>query len=185
MLFEMDRAMIGGNPSRLSAAVILTDPSANDLPEPTLILRYSIVHQILVYLFLACTALASLSIVRDFKILAVVGACLILPLWFISAVIEINDSGFKVSRLFGVVHSVIHWNEIRAYKQTALRQGIQIITDRGKSVKVSAQIQGYPFILDILQQMRPDLFHTAESARTDTIPQDGPAVTSVPIKALE
>ena len=185
MLFEMDRAMIGGNPSRLSAAVILTDPSANDLPERTLILRYSIVHQILIYLFLACTALASLSIVRDLGILAVVGACLTLPLWFISAVIEIDDSGLTVSRLFGMVHSVIPWNEIRQCKQTALRQGIQIMTGQGKSVNVSAQIQGYPFILDILQQMRPDLFHTAESARTGTLPQDGPTVTSVAIKVLE
>jgi hypothetical protein len=185
MLFEMDRATIGGPPSRLSAAVILTDPPANDLPEPTLILRYSIVHQILVYLFLACTALASLSIVRDSRFLVVVGACLLLSLWFISAVIEIEDSGLRVSRLFGMVHSVIPWKEIRECKHTALGQGIKISTHRGNSVRISAQIQGYPFILDILQQMRPDLFHTAESAKTGTLPQDGPTVTSAAIKALE
>ena len=185
MLFEMDRAMIGGNPSRLSAAVILTDPSTNDLPEQTLILRYSVVHQILVYLFLACTALASLSGIRDTRILIVIGVCLLLALWSISAVIEINDSGLRVSRLFGMVNLAIVWNEIREYKQTALGQGIQIITDRGKSIRVSAQIQGYPFILDILQQMRPDLFHTAESARTGDRSLDGPAVTSVAIKTVE
>jgi hypothetical protein len=97
-------------------------------------------------------------------------------------VIEIDDSGLRVSRLFGMVHSAISWNEIRECKQTALRQGIQIMTGQGKSVKVSAQIQGYPFILDILQQMRPDLFHTA---RTGDLPQDGPTVTSAAIKALE
>ena len=185
MLFELDRAMIGGNPSRLSAAVILTDPSAHDLPERTLILRYSIVYQILVYLFLVCSALASLSFVRDSRFLILVGACMILPLWFISAVIEINDSGLSVSRLFGLVHSAILWKEIRKYKQTALGPGIQLITDRGKSIRVSAQIQGYPFILDILQQMRPDLFHTAESARTGDRSQDGPAVTSPAIKTVE
>ena len=185
MLFELDRAMIGGNPSRLSAAVILTDPSAHDLPERTLILRYSIVYQILVYLFLVCSALASLSFVRDSRFLILVGACMILPLWFISAVIEITDSGLSVSRLFGMVHSAIPWKEIREYKQTAMGPGIQLITDRGISIKVSAQIQGYPFILDILQQMRPDLFHTAETARTGNIPQDGPTGTSVAIKTVE
>jgi hypothetical protein len=185
MLFEMDRAAIGGNPSRLSAAVILTEPSASDLPERTLILRYSIVHQILVYLFLACTGLASLSIVRDVRILAVVGACLIIPFWFLSAVIEINDSGLSVFRLFGMVHSEIRWNEIRQYKQTALRQGIKIMTHRGKSVKVSAQIQGYPFILDILQQMRPDLFLIAEESEPANPAQSGSRPTSLAARMFE
>ena len=185
MLFEMDRAAIGGDPSRLSAAVILTDPSPNDLPERTLILRYSIVHQILVYSFLACTGLASLSIVRDVRILALVGVCLIFPLWVISAVIEINDSGLSVSRLFGVVHSEIPWSEIREYKQTVLRQGIKIITHRGKSVRVSAQIQGYPFILDILQQMRPDLFDNAGAPGPADPVQGNSRLTSLATKAFE
>lgn len=149
MLFEMDRAAIGGNASRLSLAVLLTDPSSNALPEAPLILRYSIVRQLMVYLLIACMFLAGLSIV---------GALLIIPLWFVSAVVEINDSGLTVSRLFGMVHSQIAWRDIRQVKSTALGQGIKVINRKGKVMEISAQVHGYPFLLDILRQRRPDLF---------------------------
>ena len=185
MLLEMDRAAIGGNPSRLSAAIILTDLSPNDLQEQPLILRYSIVHQILIYLFLACAGLAGLSVVRDVRVLVVVGAFLMIPLWFVSAVIEISNAGLNVSRLFGMAHTEIRWNEIRACKRTALGQGIKIVTHRGKSIKVSAQIQGYPFILDILQQMRPDLFDSIERTMMDDVPQNDAALTSVAARTFE
>ena len=179
MLFEMDRAEIGGDVSRLSAAVILTTPTSSDPPEPPLVLRYSIVQQFLVYLSIAAALSIGLSIARDVRVLTAVASFLMIPLWFVSAVIEISDSGLHISRLFGIARREILWNEIRECRCTALGQGIKISTHRGNSVKVSAQIQGYPFILDILQQMRPDLFQTAESARTGDLPQDGPAVASV------
>ena len=185
MLFEMDRAAIGGDPSRLSAAIILTDLSSNDLPEQPLILRYSIVHQILVYLFLACAGLGGLSIVRDVRVLVVIGAFLMIPLGFVSAVIEISNAGLHASRLFGMMHTEIRWNEIRECKQTALGQGLKIVTDRGKSIKVSAQIQGYPFILDILQQMRPDLFHIARGSEPANQAQSDPQFTSLAAKTFE
>lgn len=185
MLFEMDRAAIGGNPSRLSAAIILTDLASNELPEQPLILRYSIVHQILVYLFLVCAGITGLSVVRDVRVLVVVGALLMIPLWFVSAVIEISNAGLHVSRLFGMTHTEIRWNEIRECKRIALGRGIKIVTHRAKSIKVSAQIQGYPFILDILQQMRPDLFDSIERALIEGIPQNDAALTSVAARTFE
>ena len=184
LLFEMDRAAIGGDPSRLSTAVILTDPSSNDVPEQPLILRYSIVHQILVYLFLACTGLAGLSVVRDVRVLVVFGAFLMVPLWFVSAVIEISNSGLHISRLFGMAHTEIRWNEIRECNRTVLGQGIKITTLRGKSIKVSAQIQGFPFILDILQQMRPDLFLIAEGSEPASTAQSDSRLTSLAAKTF-
>ena len=185
LLFEMDRLAIGGNPSRLSAAIILTDLSPNDLPEQPLILRYSIVHQILVYLFLACVWLAGLSVVRDVRVLVVAGAFLMIPLWFVSAVIEISNSGLHISRLFGMAHTEIRWNEIRDCKRTVLGQGIAITTHRGKSIEVSAQIQGFPFILDILQQMRPDLFPIAEESEPANPAQRDSRLTSLAAKTFE
>jgi hypothetical protein len=185
MLFEMDRTAIGGDYSRLSAAVILTDPSANDLPEQPLILRYSIVHQILVYLFLACAGLAGLSVVRDVRVLVVVVAFLMIPLWFVSAVIEISNSGLHISRLFGMAHTEIRWNEIRECNRPVLGQGITITTHRGKSIEVSAQIQGFPFILDILQQMRPDLFLIAKESEPANPAQSGSRPTSLAAKMFE
>jgi hypothetical protein len=181
----MDRAAIGGNPSRLSATIILTDLSPNDLQEQPLILRYSIVHQILVYLFLACAGLAGLSIVRDVRALVVVGAFLMIPLWFVSAVIEIGNAGLHISRLFGMAHTEIRWNEIRECNRTVLGQGITITTHRGKSIEVSAQIQGFPFILDILQQRCPDLFLVAEGSEPANHAQSGSRLTSLAAKTFE
>lgn len=179
MLFEMDRAEIGGDVSRLSHAVILTDLSPRDFPEPPLVLRYSFVHQILVYLFIASTVIASWSIVRELIVLAAVAAFLLIPLWFISAVIEIGESGLEVSRLFGMARSEIRWRDIREVKPTILGHGVRIISRRGKALEVSAHIHGYPFILDILRQVRPDLFNGIEFSTVDDFPQNDPAIPSI------
>ena len=149
MLFEMDRAAIGGKTSRLSLAVILTGPSSSTLPEAPLVLRYSIVRQLIVYLLIACMFLAGLGLV---------GIFLIIPLWFVSAAIEISDSGLTVSRLFGMVRSQILWREIRQVRSTTIGKGIKVINRKGKMVEISAQVHGYPFLLDILRQRRPDVF---------------------------
>ena len=168
MLFELDRATIGGDSSRLSAAVILPDPSSNELPERTLVLRYSLVHQLLVYLFVAGTVFAGLSIARDAEGLTVVGSLLLfllIPLWFVSVVIELSSTGLKISRLFGLACWNVSWREIRECTPTILGHGIRVITCTGKVAEVSAQVNGYPFIVDILHQVRPDLFHRPEVAR--------------------
>lgn len=164
ILLDMDRAEIGGDTSRLSLAVILTD--SENLPQAPLLLRYSIVHQLLVYLFITCTALLSLPFLRDAESLALVGALLvfqIIPLWFVSAVIGIGDASLSVSRLFGIVRSEITWGNIKEIRPTLMGHGVKIITRKGKTVEVSSQINGYPFILDILQQKRPDLFDVREA----------------------
>lgn len=169
MLFEMDRSAIGGDVSRLSAAVILTDPAAHEMPEQTLVLRYSLVHQILVYLFVAATVFAGLSIARDAEGLTVVGALLLfllIPLWFVSVVIELSSAGLRITRLFGIAHSDVSWREITECKPTILGHGIRIITRAGKVAEISTQVNGYPFILDILHQMRPDLSQQTSVAFT-------------------
>lgn len=183
MLFELDRAAIGGDSSRLSAAVILPDPSSNELPERTLVLRYSLVHQLLVYLFVAGTVFAGLSIARDAEGWAVVGALLLfllIPLWFVSVVIELSSTGLKISRLLGMACWNVSWREIRECTPTILGHGIRIITCTGKAAEVSAQVNGYPFILDILHQMRPDLFHHTRVAwMGENLQKDGTASSTI------
>jgi hypothetical protein len=166
ILLEMDRTAIGGDPSRLSLALILQDSSSSNLLEAPLTLRYSIVHQLLVYLFMACTVLAGLSMVREMAGLMILGAFLIIPLWFVSAVIEIGDSGLNVSRLFGIVRSEIGWRDIREVRPSVLGQGLIIIPRAGKTAEISARVHGYPFLIDILRQKRPDLFPATRTART-------------------
>ncbi|HEX6034991.1 MAG TPA: hypothetical protein VFY83_11170 [Anaerolineales bacterium] len=161
MLFEIDRAALGGDSSRLSAAVILPSPSSADFAEPPLILRYSVVHQFLVYFSMALTAILGLSLAHDPEVFAlVVGflVSLLVPLWFVSTVIEIHNTGLNVYRLFGLVCTEIPWSEVTECKSNALGQGVKLLTRRREVVDVSAQIYGYAFILDILRQRRPDLF---------------------------
>ena len=165
MLFEMDRAAIGGNPSRLSAAVILTDPSQNNLVEKPLVLRYSLVHQITVYLLIFLTILIGAR-VREPEVFAVFGAFLlflVIPLWFVSVVIEISDTELKVSRLFGIARWETPWREMKALKLNALGQGIKIVTHDEKVVEISSRVIGYSAVIEILRQMRPDLFDLSKA----------------------
>ena len=185
MLFAMDRAEIGGDVSRLSLAVILTEPSSSNVPATSLVLRYSLVHQILVYLFVAGTVFASLSALRDAVVLTAIAVFLLIPLWFVSAVIEIRDTGLNVSRLFGLVHSEIAWNDIRECRPTIMGRGIRIISCEWKTLEVSAQVLGYPFILDILCQMRPDLFESTGVAWTGEVSHHGPAITRLAERTFE
>ena len=188
MLFELDRATIGGNRARLSAAIILPDPSSNELPERTLILRYSLVHQLLVYLFIAGTVFAGLSLARDAEGWAVVGALLLfllIPLWFVSVVIELSSTGLKISRLFGLACWNVSWREIRECMPTLFGQGIRVIASTGKVAEVSAQVNGYAFILDILHQMRPDLFRGTDVARIGEKLQKDVPVSSTILQTFE
>jgi hypothetical protein len=184
MLFEMDRATIGGNPSRLSQAVILHPPVSRELPEAPLTLQYSIVRQILVYLLVACIAGIGWRMDPDVASLTVGGAFLIISLWFVSATIEIDDSGLTVSRLFGIVRSEILWSEMREIRPILFGQGTKIINHQGKTVEISARIHGYPFLLDILRQRRPDVFRGTERTQSSDVHQNDPAATSVVAKTV-
>jgi hypothetical protein len=180
MLFEMDRATIGGNPSRLSAAVILTTQTPTEPSEPALTLRYSIVHQLLLYFSMALTAFLGLSLVHDpetFALLSGFFLSLLVPLWYVSVVIEIDSAGLRVSHLFGIIRMEIPWSEVRECKPHPLGQGVKLITRHRDVVDVSAQVYGYAFILDILSQMRPDLFDVTEPARRVDVSQYAPAST--------
>jgi hypothetical protein len=180
MLLELDRAAIGGNPARLSAAVILTTPSSAELSEPPLTLRYSIVHQFLVYFSMALTAFAGLNLTDNPEVFALIGGfflSLLVPLWYVSGVVEIENAGLHISHLFGIIHTEIPWSEVRECRPHAF--GIKLINRHWDVVDVSSQVYGYTFILDILRQMRPDLFETAEVTGTGDTAQTHQPSTSL------
>jgi hypothetical protein len=186
MLFELDRVTIGGNPARLSAAVILTTPSSAELSEPPLTLRYSIVHQFLVYFSMALTAFAGLSFNRDPEVFALIGGfflSLLVPLWYVSGVVEIDDTGLHVSRLYGLIRSEIRWNDVKECKSHTF--GVKLITRHREVVDISSQVYGYAFVLDILHQMRPDLFDNTKIAMAGGLPHDSSAPTPIAARTFE
>jgi hypothetical protein len=110
---------------------------------------------------IAFTGFLMLSSIQKPDVLVVAAAFLVfllIPLWFVSVVVEISDTELSVSRLFGVVRTKISWMEIKEFKPHVLGQGIQIITRDGRVANISAQIMGYSSLIEILRQMRPDLF---------------------------
>lgn len=172
MLFEMDRAEMSGGHSQTASPSISTTQhpapasarSSNAELEEPLVFSYSIVHQILVLLLIAITVSIALSAIRDTEVFIVMVAfllLLIIPLWFVSLVVEISSSGIKVARLFGIARWEIPWSEIEKIKPNAMGQGIKIITNEGKVVEISSQIHGYPAIVETLLRLRPDLFNMA------------------------
>jgi hypothetical protein len=188
MLFEMDRVAIGGDVSRLSAAVILPNSPSSDHPELPLILRYSIVHQFLVYIFILGTLFAALGFARGPELLALVSGFLVsllVPLWYVSVVIEVDNTGLNASYLFGLVQTEIAWSEVSECKLHPLGQGLKLITRDRKLVEVSAQVYGYAFILDILRQMRPDLFDIPAVPRTASLLRNPSAITSLAARTLK
>jgi hypothetical protein len=192
MLLELDRAAMSAG----SSQTLLTDQdsrSASGAGKETLaklhVFRYSLFHQLLVYLFIAATAYVGLSaLINDSEFLAGIWAILlfmIIPLWFVSVVVRVSSSGINVSRLFGIAHWEIPWSEIKSIKQNALGQGIKIITHAEKVVEIPSQLYGYPTIVNMLMQIRPDLFNVTETFQTASSAQDLAAPFSAGIKIFE
>src|SRR5688572_15875070 len=174
MVLVMDRAEMGGDHSQTALAGISevqhsAPVSLNDPLEEPVVFRYSIIHQILVFGLMAFTVAIGLKALQSGggEVLFVISAFflfLIIRLWFVSVVAQISSSGIKISRLFGIARWEIPWGEIEKIESNAVGQGIKLITRERKLVEVPSQLHGYPAIVEILRQMRPDLFSIAGSA---------------------
>jgi len=166
MLLEMDRAAIGGDVSRLSAAVILTPQPAIELSEKSLKLRYSIIHQILIYPCLAFCLLLMFMAFGEWDVFVVFAAfslALLIPVWFVSAVLEISHSGLSLSRLFGVYRRDVEWNEIEGIEPAPMGAGMKLTARDGRSLTISSQINAYSSIVEILRNAHPNLFDVSET----------------------
>ena len=162
MLFEMDRAAIGGDPARLSAAVILTSQSVAEVSEKPLKLRYSIVHQLWFYPILAFSILLMLMAAGEWDVFGVFAGfflLLLIPVWFLSAVLEVSGSGLHLSRLFGVYRREMEWKEIERVEPAFMGVGMRLTANDGRRITISSQLHGYSSFVGILHNARPDLFN--------------------------
>src|SRR6266511_3409152 len=174
MLLEMDRAEMGGVHVQTMTPIIPIERSQNDPLENPLVFRYSIWLQFLLYLLIAFTGYVSWQILQtgNAEVLLVIGPFLlflIIPLWFISAVVEVSGSGIRFSRLFGIAHLEFSWDEMKDFRPNALGQGIKILTKEGQLAEISAQISGYSAIVEILRHKRPDLFSMIEASSRESV----------------
>lgn len=161
MLFEMDRAAIGGDPSRLSAAVMLTPKPVDELTEKPLRLIYSLLHQLLFYPILAFSIALLFKSAGEWDVFGVFMGfflLLLIPLWFLSAILEVNNSGLNLSRLFGIYRREMEWKEIERVEPGPMGVGMKLVANDGGVLMISSQLHGYSSLVEILRNARPDLF---------------------------
>lgn len=75
--------------------------------------------------------------------------------------VKVTESDIRVSNLLS--KSEIKWNEIASMKSNVMGKKLELITDKGDALKISRQIEGYPALVEIIRQKRPDLFRAAQS----------------------
>lgn len=170
-LLELDRAEMGAyRPQPTSAPVStpqskpqttpLGTKSSNSSTEKPIVFRYSTTWLVLLYLFttIFCCAgflVASQDLGNSFPsfMLALLFGLTALS---VSSKVEVKDTGIRAASLLGGAE--IKWNEIAKVKSNPVKRKLELVSNTGKSVKVSTQVKGYPVIVELLRQKRPDLF---------------------------
>ena len=177
MLLEMDRAELRAHRSQpVSAPVSIPqskpqmvppspEPAKSPLEKP-LVFRYSTVWLVVLYLFttIFCCAGVLAATQSVGSSLPSLGLALLFGLTALSASskVEVNQAGIRTSALFG--SHEIKWNEIAKVSSNPMRKKLELFSNQGKSVKLSTQVKGYPVLVELLRQKRPDLFSEAASA---------------------
>lgn len=133
--------------------------------EKPLVFKYPLLWRILMYFFVAffgCGALlvASQNIVNSLPFLAMA-----LLMGFIAMVfspkVEVSEAGLRASAIFS--DAEIRWEDIAGMKSVPMTRRLELSGKDGKVVKVSTQVSGYPRIVEIIRQRRPDLFGGSSS----------------------
>lgn len=73
--------------------------------------------------------------------------------------VEITETSIRASGLFDSPET--QWNEIVQMKSNPLKRRLDLIKPNGEIVGISTQVSGYPRIIEILRQKRPDLFNVS------------------------
>src|SRR5215207_5042960 len=177
MLLEMDRAELRAHRSQPVSAPVSIQQSKPQMaapsPEPAksplekpLVFRYSTVWLVVLYLFttIFCCAgvLAATQSVGSSLPSLMLALLFGLTALSASSKVEVNQAAIRTSALFG--SHEIKWNEIAKVSSNPMRKKLELVSNQGKSVKVSTQVKGYPVLVELLRQKRPDLFSEAASA---------------------
>lgn len=131
-----------------------------------LVFRYPILILLATYSFAMLFFFANIVAIQEpsmFLLLCGLSLAALASIWVVSAKIEINEEGISSSRMFGMVWAQVKWDEIKSAKSAA--QGLSLITQNGSSVKIISQVSGYPSVVKILRERRPDLFDITPSVR--------------------
>lgn len=131
------------------------------ITEKPLVFKFPLFWRLLMYFavaFFGCVGfsqIASQNIVNSLPFLAL-AALMGLTAMAFSPTVEVSDAGIRASGMFS--NSEIRWDEIDAIKSVPLKRRLELSRKTGEVVNVSTQVSGYPRIVELIRQRRPDLF---------------------------
>ncbi|MBK9924073.1 MAG: hypothetical protein IPP66_02170 [Anaerolineales bacterium] len=133
-------------------------PSILRIQKP-IVFKYPIVWRIVMYLFVivfGCGGLlvASESFSAGLPLLAL-GVLFGLTTLSLPPGIEVSDKGIRVMKMLG--GSEMRWGDMAQIKPNGAKRNLVLVSSKGETLKVSTQLKGYPAIVEILRQKRPDL----------------------------
>jgi hypothetical protein len=125
-----------------------------------LVFKYPLFWRILMYFFVVffgCVGLliASQNIINSLPFL-VLAAMMGFSAMIFFPQVEVSEVGIRTSGIFS--DSQIHWDEITEMKSVPMKRRLELSKRNGGVLNVSTQVSGYPRIVEILRQRRPDLF---------------------------
>ncbi|RPI96028.1 MAG: hypothetical protein EHM40_02055 [Chloroflexi bacterium] len=140
-------------------------PASKARVEKPLVFKFPLFWRILTYVALAfflCLGLlvASLDVVKGLLFFGLAFLTMF-SVMIISPKVEVSEKGIRASGLLS--SSEVGWNDIKSMKSGGLGHTLQLLKSDGQVVKVSTQVSGYPRIVEIMRQKRPDLFGLAAS----------------------
>jgi hypothetical protein len=142
-------------------------PTPNTRTEKPLVFQSSPVWRITMYILLVVFGCAAVLVAS--QDIATSLPCFMMAFLMgigamaISSKVEITDAGIRASGL--ISSSKANWSDIKSMKSNAWKRRLELLKSNGEVVNVSTQVNGYPRIVEILRQKRPDLFG-ATSAST-------------------
>jgi hypothetical protein len=190
-MLEMDRAAMGGAPispvAPPSSKPPLNNPILSEMTMPVvsfssgrpkprlpakldtekpLVFKYPLFWRISMYAFVAffgCIGLlvASQSFVNSLPFLVIALLMGFTALSF-SPRVEVSEKGIRAFGIFS--SSEINWYEIIKIKSNIMKRRLELSGENDETVNVSTQVSGYPHIVEMLRQRRPDLFGKVESS---------------------
>ena len=140
-------------------------PSAKTSTDKPLAFKYPLFWRILMYFFLVVFGcLAVVAATQDILgSLPVFGIALLMGIGAMTfPKVEISEAGIRASGMFS--SSEANWGDIKSIKSNTMKRRLELFKSNGQVVKVSTQVSGYPRIVEILRQKRPDLFGMTASS---------------------
>jgi hypothetical protein len=146
--------------------------------EKPLVFKFPLIWRILMYfcvVFFGCVGLlvASQNIVNGLLFLVLAALASLGAMTFLPTV-EVSDAGLRASGIFSSAE--IRWDEIAGLKSVPMKRRLELSSKTGQVVNVSTQVSGYPRIVELIRQRRPELFGATTAPASRSQYQSSPAI---------